>query len=479
MYFNHIMELANVDIAKGTYVFICAGDEAGATAGRVIFTDLRLVRENTCVGFEENLPLNRAFQAPDYTISIVENQLVAGYKFDVAGYRVIEMLLTADDIASYNKLVGTITATADVHVIIKPQDAPANEINVALKKDVPTPVEHLFSSPFDPMWAKVIIMIAVDGSDTLEGSVNFGDLHLEAYDPHKVGKGKNVASYSGAFLDQYTFRSDCYSLERDDDGNIVVDYKKSAVGWENIQAFLELPETWWKIEDYHRFVGTFYSTVAAKILIKPFDNGLNEKWVELVPEERTRVDYVFDKATCDIEKPIVIFIAPGDNPGPLEGKVWLDDLLICREDANVEDKYEGAYPDIINLNKIGDAANCYDIDQGGGDYIDIYYNKNLPDDRYASLQFFTKARDYRRMNHFVFEAMAMQDCQVIIKIGDNPANEKVINMKEGERVSLTEERINVPIDAYWDKTVLMIGTGENDVFGIIHINQFCLRYIPD
>ncbi|MCR5491246.1 MAG: hypothetical protein K6F32_03860 [Bacilli bacterium] len=458
-----------VDLTKGFYVFICAGDEGGTLKGTVTFTDLRLTREFANVGYTGNVPLNKVTSAGAYTISNNEDgDLVADYSFEASGYQGLEMLVTADDIASYNKIVGTITSTVDVHVIIKPMDNGANETNIALTANTAYELDYSFTAvPFNPMWAKVIIMICVDASDTLAGSVTFGGLHLEAFDPYAVGTGLNTATWSGVYLDQYSFASDCYNLRKDDNGDIVVNYKKTASGWENIQAGIELPEDWWDVHTYNRAVGTLTATVDVTVLLKPFDNGAAEKWFNLKANEPTLIDYTFDSTICDLSKKFIVFIAAGDNPGALEGKVVLHDLMLCRPDAAIENN------DRLTFEKIGVAASCYTVSYDD-DGMKVAYDKTA-EQQWEIVQLFSKARDYSKYNKLHVKLVCTADCEVLLKVADNNANEHRVSLKAGVEQVIDVEQ-SVAIDAKWEKSVIFIGQQEVAQTGTLTISDFYLYH---
>ena len=316
------------------------------------------------------------------------------------------------------------------------------------------------------MWAKVIVMICVEEGDALENSIVLADFYLKVDDPTIVGEGANVASWAGVYLDQYSFRSDCYTLAKQEDGSIKAHFEKTATGgWENIQATIELPEDWWQITDYTHFRGSFFSDKSVTILVKPFDNGSAEHWVTINANEETTVEFDYNSSICDLSKKFVLFIAEGNDNQTLVGDLYMKDLMITRGDANIENNSH----DTVMFDKIGGMPSCYaaESDELG---IRISYTKTA-DDRWAGIQFFSFARDYSVYKYFYIAFTANENCTVIVKIGDNGANEKTITATAGQTVTFSEA-IAVPVDAKWDKSILMVGAGDGELSGSIVLHDF-------
>ena len=464
-YLDEVFNENIINFDKGTYLFIAAGDEGGSLNGRVQIDDLRITRSFTNVGYDDAVKLNTVTPGSDYATALDEsNNLVASYEFQEVGYRAIEMLVTADDIASYNKICGTITATADVHAIIKPMDNNANETKIALVKDTPYELDiPVGTVPFDPAWAKVIIMLAYEAGDALKASVTFGDLRLVCDDPTIVEKGANTAAWSGAYLDKYIAVSECYQLSRVESGDMKIAFSKAAAGWENVQYSMELPEGWWDVKDYNRVHAVFTANVDVTILVKPYDNGAAERRVNLVKDEPTVVDYTFDSAVCSLEKNMILFIAPEGNTGELAGELFVHDFALCREKVNIEDTAKNC----IDFKTPGVVDGCYQI-ANTEEGMKIDYAKTA-EQQWTSIQFFSLARTHAIYNQYKITLVASQDCQVTVKVGE--ANEQHIPL-EADVETTVDLPLNVKIDDKWNKSLLFVGSGEGNLTGSVLVKEF-------
>ena len=434
-----------VDFSKDFLIFVCAGDEGGSLTGQLVVEGLRLTRGSVNVGYDGDVKMTRVVPTQNYDIYPYGDEFTALYNFENVGYRHFEMLASTFEDGAYNKISGTITSDVNTHVIIKPADQGANEIKIALKADAPYELSHKFSVANNTGWMKLIVMISMEEGDALRGAVLFTNITYSIDDPTKVLKDDNISSWSGAYLDNYHHINDCYQASHPSNGVLEVNYKKDAPSWDNLQAKVALPETWWEIKDYHRVTGVIVSSVDVNVLLKPYDNGAAEKSFQLEKDNPTYVDYTFSAEACDITKSFIIFICCGDNAGALEGKVRFFNLALVRTDANVEELASNKLP----ISKVvGQGFTPRDYILGGFTY---------DGEKAEWAQIFTKSRNYSRYNmlHIKAKKDRGSDCQILLKVGDKAANEKIFTL--GNDTVELDIPLPEPIDPVWDKSVIYIG----------------------
>ena len=164
------------------FLIFISTNEGDALTGNVTVTGLRLARLTANTEDANGIVrLNRVNNAGDeYTTSVnLDEDLEVEWTKTASGYASIELTVSALNHAALNTMKATLVADHNVHVILKPADNGANEINVALTAGEEQEVTKAITSPLGDEWvAKVIVMICTDGADALSGKVVLKDLRL-------------------------------------------------------------------------------------------------------------------------------------------------------------------------------------------------------------------------------------------------------------------------------------------------------------
>ena len=125
----------------------------------------------------------------------------------------------------------------------------------------------------------------------------------------------NVATADEVYFDNVSKIDAIYQFTNQNHVS-TINFNKTASGWDNIQFTIKLPDPSWDIKTYTKVSGTFNSTYATKILIKPFDSNALQTEVTLPANEDVAVDFTIENTDAmDLTKPMVLFIAPGDLTG--------------------------------------------------------------------------------------------------------------------------------------------------------------------
>ena len=111
-----------------------------------------------------------------------QHDLTISYNVNEAGYgNIVEMIVSSPYLDQSRFISGTLIADSDVRVIIKPGDDSANEVMLELHDGDPLNVNSLFNNPINPMWGKLIIMIATPGTTDLRGTITFKNFFISPF----------------------------------------------------------------------------------------------------------------------------------------------------------------------------------------------------------------------------------------------------------------------------------------------------------
>ena len=367
--------------------------------------------------------------------------------------------------SGFKRVKFTVTGTAGIHALFKFQDkanTKAKEVNVELtgqSQEIEVEAASVLAGA-----AADEFLLAIFPHPGASGAVAAGSIRLTAcvLDKTAVTLPANVANMGSVFLDNYQRADDCYVIEN---ANHVsrIQYTKAAGGYESIQYAVELPETWWNIQDYTRVVGTFVSTADVKVLLKPFDNNANEHLVELTANTPVEVDYTVAAATADIEKNFIMFV--GTEGTNLQGTLTVTGLRLAKPTTNIE---EGNKIYIANSPTGGDMFAVTPAVDGHG--MTIAYTKTAPG--WEAVEFLVSALNlagYRKLHATVTSTV---DTHILFKPGDVGANEKNVALTAGTPVEV-EYVFNERIDEKWVKSVLFVCIdGADALAGSVTLSDF-------
>ena len=147
-----------------------------------------------------------------------------------------------------------------------------------------------------------------------KGELLLTDCYLDKTDPNP--SPVNVATQTEVYFDNPDHIDSIYNFSNENHVSTIA-FDKTGDGWENLQFTIVMPEgSTWDIKNYKRVYGQFVSTVATKILIKPFDSNDYQQEFELAANTALTVDFTLENTDgMALNKPMVFFIAPGNMTG--------------------------------------------------------------------------------------------------------------------------------------------------------------------
>ncbi len=440
------------DLTKPFVLFVCAGDGEQAMSGTVTFEGLRLSRENVNIGYKDDIKLDKVYNAHnEYNYTIEDGNLVSNFAFKKVDWHMTEMYISAEDVAQYNELVGTITSTVATTLVLKPADNAANELKVALAAGVPYELDHKFTGKFDYNWSKFVFFLSMEEGDALEGKITFANFAFKVNDPYKISTDPNPVSLGSVYLDNWCFASDCYSLRKAPNGTEVT-FEGKGEGWENMQASLAKMEDWFNLADYNRVTATLLSTVDMHVILKPYDNGACEKGYDLVANQPLMVDYTFDSNAdgIDFAKNFIFFVGTG---GCAAGELTISRLAMSNPKTNLEAEDGNIYL----TQPFFALEGTYAVTSGDRGMV-INYNKPAGQE-WEGIQIYASARDLDAYKVLHYELTSVKAVHVKFKI-DGPNEEKDIEVPVGE--SSGTLTFTNHIDAKWNKILIFIAYDAGD-----------------
>ena len=464
-YVDFTVDENTVDLTKAFVIFICAGDGEQALTGRVFFDGLRLVRRNANVGYDGDVVLNKTGGCDGgYNFSLSGSDLVADYIFADVGWHQLEMFVSAKDASAYNEIVGTITSTAKTSLLIKPQDNSGNEITINLAAGVPYELDHKFANPLDNNgWAKILMSVSTNAGDALTGTITFGGLTLKIDDPEKVSSDPNPVNLGAAYINNYSFASDCYKLRKIANGVRVVVESAKGEGWENIQASFVKTEDWFNLADYTRVTVDMTSTVATHVIVKPYDNGAFEQQADLVAGETHHFDFTINTAAADFTKNFIVFVGTTGMPA---GEVRIERFALSRANTNLE------MDDTLYMSK-ADVANADDFTvtpKANGQGMTLAYHKQ-DGHEWEGMQILVAANDLSELKTLHLKGNAEKAVHLKFKIDGTTEEKEVILAAAGdfdESVTFTNQ-----IDGKWNKLIVFVAYDAGDAkTGTLELNEF-------
>ena len=146
------------------------------------------------------------------------------------------------------------------------------------------------------------------------GELLLTNCYMDKQDPNP--SPVNVATQTEVYFDNPDHIDAAYSFQNANHVSTIA-FDKTGDGWDNLQFTIVMPQgSSWDIKNYKRVYGKFVSTVATKILIKPFDSTAYQQEFELAANTALTVDFTLENTDdISLSKPMVFFVAPGNMTG--------------------------------------------------------------------------------------------------------------------------------------------------------------------
>lgn len=180
-------------VENGKFIIMIATPDSPTSAlkGNVTFKNLKYVNTPTNASAENKIAIKDAkFVDETYKIAYAENKITVDYKKSELSYAGIQYDIFDDvNIKDYTSFKGTVTATADMRIIVKHYDG--TEVRYELEANVPTTLDldltanDLYKKMADTKLGTLILMIAIPQENPdkvispLEGHVEFTGLTYE------------------------------------------------------------------------------------------------------------------------------------------------------------------------------------------------------------------------------------------------------------------------------------------------------------
>lgn len=215
----------------------------------------------------------------------------------------------------YRRVVGTFTASANVHVLIKGYDSHEKWIN--LTKNTPASVDYVIPEANVDVTKNMCIFVCTNEDDALSGTLTIDGLRL-------TRETTNVEVGGVVRLNRYQPAGNEFAIKQNLDEDLEIAWNKSEAGYAGIQLFVSST----KPAGLTTIKGTLVADHNVHVILKPADNGGNEKNIALTENTPVEVSETFENALNDdaIGKVVIMVCVPGDTA--LSGNVVLQDLVL-------------------------------------------------------------------------------------------------------------------------------------------------------
>lgn len=402
------------DETKVTPIFISM-DDGDALDAVVTIKYLQFAKQETnIVTNGEAYITKRANNESCYTVTSTQTGMVVDYLKDASGYQSIEFLVSSN-FDKLSILSATVTSNVNTHVLFKPADNGVNEHRINLEANVPQEVEFAFTPNTDATWGcKHVLFVCTDEGDATSGTVTF-----ENFKVMDAAKLTNYGDFGSITLTKFYRADSCYNIiPTDQKSEFEVRYNKQASGWESFAAHLALTEDWYGFENYTKISVELVSDVTVSVLLKAYDNGAGEKWVNLEANVPQIVEYHVDASLASSGADFIVFICAGDNAGATSGSVFFNGLRVMREGANVE--HGGSI--LIDSLQPKNNLNITKINNG----MDVEYTEENVG--FDACEFYLASDNIHRFTYVTLDIVSNVNTHVLLKPFDNGANEKSIEL---------------------------------------------------
>ena len=364
--------------------------------------------------------------------------------------------------AGLKRIVFEFHGTAGQSAIFKfeaEQSHKQKEVNVELTGELQTveiDVTEALSVADDTAWMAMIMP-----APGVKGAISAGQLDLtNCYmDKTEVYVPVNPVKFPQAWLDVVYAKDPAYEVTpgnaQAEHSQIVTYTLENTPDFRSIQYKVKLNDDWFGATNYRRVVGKFTADVDVQILIKPFDLGANEKWVNLKAGEAQLVDYDLEEANVDLNKPIFLMIGTSENSAKT-GHIQIDGFRLARVTANVED-----VNGVVRINRVNNkAAYEYSVNKQG----DLEVTWNFTENKYEFMELTVSANGVASLSKLLGTLVSTANVHVGLKPADNAANEVKHNLTAGEPLDISQDiaqdaRLN---DEWVAKVIMFLGYETGD-----------------
>lgn len=458
---------ADVDINKPFVVFV-GTSAASPKAGNVTIEGLRVARMNSVAEQAEGVARINAAAAgvnDGYTITKNSNgDMEIEWTATEPGYRAIEVLISTPNAAALNTIKAKLTSTADVHVMFKPADAPANETSVALQAGVERGVNRAFSGKAlgDGWDSKFIMFICTSAGDALTGKVTFKDFRLtdgthDAYDavnddPDPDPEYMNYANYQSMYMEKIKSKPDAVTANLV--GHVMTyTFEDLAPSWGNGVEFigkLHPDISWANINDYSHFHAVVTASVDMKIMLKAFNDSSLEQTIPLTAGVAVPLDMDVPAEKINHANQSVFFINPEvDGATTVTGTLTVKDMQFNRPGVSYYDA-ENKKVDIINYGSA--TVGNYTLSKVDNKLTLAYAKTELG---YDAVEFFFTGHE-NKLNKLEARVTSTAATHIIFKPLNNSANEKNIALEAGVAKDIVYY-LSAETGDIWGNLVIMVG----------------------
>ena len=359
------------------------------------------------------------------------------------------------------RVVFEVTGTADQEAIFKfesEQSHAQKEVRVTLtgaKQEVEVDITPALANADDTSWMAMIMPAPGQRGQVAAGTLT---LHKCKLDKTEVYVPVNVVKFPQAWLDVVYAKDAEYEVAADPEvaHKQVITYNvANTPNFSSVKYMAKLNDDWFGAANYRRIVGKFTADVDVQVLIKPFDKGANEKWLNLKAGEAQFVDYDLEEANVDLSKPIFVMIATSEG-STKTGHVQIEDFRLARVTANVED-----VNGVVRLNRVNNkAAYEYAVNKQG----DLEVTWNFTENKYEFMELTVSAANAAKLAKLLGTLVSTADVHVGLKPADNGANEEKVALTAGtpvdvEKAIAADARLN---DEWVGKVIVFIGYETGD-----------------
>ena len=269
-----------------------------------------------------------------------------------------------------------------------------------------------------------------------------------------VPEEKNDPTFAEIWMDKVAVTDPCYTIYHD--GHVMtVDYAKNATGWESMLLKVSDSEEWFVGNgEYTKIAVRLKATVKVSVLLKPYDNNANERWVHLEANEPQDIIYTVAADTADLTKSFVIFICVGDEAGQAtSGRVFFEGLRLCRPNTNV------GFDGDVKLNGVQGYNNQYTLSLDEGDLVADYAFSAVD---FHMLEMYASAEDIGAYNKLTGTITSTAKTTLLVKPMDATANETLIELEADVPYELDYLFTAVKLDAAWPKIIMSVSGTEGD-----------------
>ena len=174
-----------VDFSKALVLFVNPGDASGAKSGTLTVQNMAMLKAGVSMAGDDLVCFSE--HVGNYSFALTSSGFKVSYAKEALGYDAA-FIYVLDSGAGYNKVHMKFNSTVATHIIIKPLDQAANEINkaVVVGENV---IDQVFPTPLNEMFGQVTVMIGFADGDALEGELTFSELEFSVAQPIEQPQG--------------------------------------------------------------------------------------------------------------------------------------------------------------------------------------------------------------------------------------------------------------------------------------------------